>query len=39
MLTLEAEQLLAAARDVERTLVDLERRIAGSELRLEGEIR
>ena len=39
VLTLEAEQLLAAARDVERTLVDLERRIAGSELRLEGEIR
>ena len=39
VLTLEAEQLLAAARDVERTLVDLERRIAGSELRLEGEFR
>ena len=39
VLTLEAEKLLSAARDVERTLVDLERRIAGSELRLEGEIR
>ena len=38
-LTLEAEQLLAAAKDVERTLADLEKRIAGRELRLEGEIR
>ena len=38
-LTVEAEKLLAAARDVESTLTDLGRRIAGRELRLEGEIR
>ena len=39
LLTLEAEELLAAAQDVERPIADLERRIAGHELRLEGEIR
>lgn len=39
VLTLEAERLLGAAKDVERTLTDLERKIAGRELRLEGEIR
>ena len=39
VMTLEAEQLLSAARDVEHTVADLERKIAGRELRLEGEIR
>ena len=39
VLTMEAERLLAAAKDVERTLADLERKIAGRELLLEGDIR
>jgi DNA-binding transcriptional LysR family regulator len=38
-LTLEAEKMISAAREVEATLFDLQRQLAGRELRLEGELR
>lgn len=38
-LTDEGAQLLAAARSIEATIVDLERRIAGRDLKLQGTIR
>ncbi len=38
-LTPEAEKMIHAAREVESTLFDLQRQIAGKELRLEGELR
>ncbi len=38
-LTLEAEKMINAAREVEATLFDLQRQLAGRELRLEGELR
>ncbi len=38
-LTGEAEQLLAAARSVERTLLDLERKMVGHEMPLQGVLR
>ena len=37
--TVEAEQLLDSAKNIEQTVVDLQRRIAGRELKLEGDIR
>ena len=39
VLTPEAEKMIAAAREVEATLFDMQRQIAGRELRLEGELR
>lgn len=39
MLTPEAEKILDAAQEVENTLFDMQRQIAGRELRLEGELR
>ncbi len=39
VLTPEAERIVDAARDVENVLFDMSRRIAGRELRLEGELR
>ena len=38
-LTLQAEKMMAAAREVESTLHHMQREIAGHELRLEGELR
>ena len=38
-LTPEAEKMIAAAREVESTIFDMQRQVAGHELRLEGEIR
>ncbi len=38
-LTPQAERMIQAAREVENTLYDMQREIAGSELRLEGELR
>lgn len=38
-LTPEAEKIIDAAREVETTLFDMQRQIAGRELRLEGELR
>ena len=38
-LTAEAEKMIDAAREVESTLFDMQRQIAGRELRLEGELR
>jgi len=39
VLTPEAEKMIDAAREVESTLFDMQRQIAGHELRLEGELR
>lgn len=39
ILTPEAEKMLDAAQEVESTLFDMQRQIAGQELRLEGELR
>jgi len=39
MLTAEAEKMINAAREVENTLFDMQRQIAGHELKLEGELR
>ena len=39
VLTPEAEKMIAAAREVESTLFDMQRQIIGHELRLEGELR
>ena len=39
VLTPEAEKMITAAREVEATLFDMQRQIAGRELRLEGELR
>ena len=39
VLTPEAEKMINAAREVENTLYDMQRQIAGRELRLEGELR
>ena len=39
MLTAEAEKMIDAAREVENTLFDMQRQIAGHELKLEGELR
>lgn len=39
VLTPEAEKMMSAAREVESTLFNLQRDIAGHELRLEGELR
>lgn len=39
VLTAEAEKMINAAREVENTLFDMQRQIAGRELRLEGELR
>ena len=39
VLTPEAEKMITAAREVENTLFDMQRQIAGQELRLEGELR
>ena len=39
ILTPEAEKMIDAAREVENTLFDMQRQIAGRELRLEGELR
>lgn len=39
VLTAEGEQLVAAARSIDDTVVSLERRIAGQDLKLEGVIR
>jgi DNA-binding transcriptional LysR family regulator len=39
VLTPEAEKMIAAAREVEGTLFNLQRQIAGRELKLEGEVR
>lgn len=38
-MTPEAEKMINAAREVENTLFDMQRQIAGRELRLEGEVR
>lgn len=38
-LTAEAEQIINAAREVEATLFDIQRQVAGQELKLEGELR
>src|SRR4051794_1984852 len=38
-MTVGGEELLAAARRIEETVTDLERRLAGQDLRLEGELR
>ncbi|MEM7376316.1 MAG: LysR family transcriptional regulator [Pseudomonadota bacterium] len=38
-LTPQAERMVLAAREVENTLYDMQRDVAGSELRLEGELR
>ncbi|MFT5217955.1 MAG: DNA-binding transcriptional LysR family regulator [Planctomycetota bacterium] len=39
VLTPEAEKMINAAREVENTLFDMQRQIAGRELKLEGELR
>jgi DNA-binding transcriptional LysR family regulator len=39
VLTPEAEKMINAAREVESTLLDMQRQIAGHELKLEGELR
>ncbi len=39
VLTLEAEKIIDAAREVESTLFNIQRQIEGRELRLEGELR
>ena len=39
VLTPEAERIVEAAREVENTLFDMSRRVAGQEMRLAGEIR
>ena len=39
VLTPEAEKMIDAAREVEATLFDMQRQIAGRELKLEGELR
>lgn len=39
VLTPEAEKMIDAAREVENTLVNMQRQIAGQELKLEGELR
>ena len=39
VLTPEAEKMIDAAREVESTLLDMQRQIAGNELKLEGELR
>lgn len=39
VLTPEAEKMIAAARDVESTLFNMQRQLAGRELKLEGELR
>jgi DNA-binding transcriptional LysR family regulator len=39
VMTVEASEILAAARELKGTIADLERRVEGRELRLEGEIR
>jgi DNA-binding transcriptional LysR family regulator len=39
VLTSEAEKMIDAAREVESTLLDMQRQIAGHELKLEGELR
>jgi DNA-binding transcriptional LysR family regulator len=39
ILTPEAEKMIDAARDVESTIFNMQRQIAGRELRLEGELR
>jgi DNA-binding transcriptional LysR family regulator len=39
VLTAEAEKMIDAAREVESTLFDMQRQIAGHELKLEGELR
>ena len=39
MLTAEAEKMIDAAREVESMLFDMQRQIAGHELKLEGELR
>lgn len=39
VLTPEAEKMINAAREVENTLFDMQREIAGRELKLEGEVR
>lgn len=39
ILTPEAEKMIDAAREVESTLLDMQRQIAGHELKLEGELR
>ncbi len=39
VLTAEAEKMISAAREVENTLLNLQRQIAGHELKLEGELR
>jgi len=39
ILTPEAEKMINAAREVENTLFNMQRQIAGRELRLEGEVR
>jgi DNA-binding transcriptional LysR family regulator len=39
VLTAEAEKIIDAAREVESTLFDMQRQIAGHELKLEGELR
>ncbi|MCP4765866.1 MAG: LysR family transcriptional regulator [Gammaproteobacteria bacterium] len=39
VLTPEAEKMIDAAREVESTLLDMQRQIAGQELKLEGELR
>jgi molybdate transport repressor ModE-like protein len=38
-LTLEAEKIIKAAQEIEGTLFNMQRQIAGKELRLEGELR
>ncbi len=39
VMTPEAEKMINAAREVENTLFDMQRQIAGHELKLEGEVR
>lgn len=39
VLTAEAEKIINAARELESTLFDIQRQIAGQELKLEGELR
>ena len=39
VLTPEAEKMINAAREVENTLFNMQRQIAGHELKLEGELR
>jgi len=39
VLTTEAEKMITAAREVENTLFNMQRQIAGHELKLEGELR